>query len=482
VRARIAHHSSPRPARPVRSRKSGSAAATRSCPQAFRVLLVQPSEHAAESASTVERAIINQLAGFLRIEQDGEAGDGVAKVHPCPASFNEVVDEPEAKLVILGPEHPHTAKKDDSSARAAGAEILNRGSAGRNCGNMLVFLAGDKNRMVDLDQATRFYLAWKSISKDYENETLELTQFQAKQVEQKLKTADDTVKARIPETYFWLLVPGQKRPEQGQAFPPIEWQEIRLQGPEALSERASKKLRNEELLIVSMAGTRLQVEIEQVPLWRGNHVGVKQLVDDFAKYLYLPRVKNAQVILDAIQDGVSRLTWRQDTFAYADYYDATADRYRGLQAGVRPNVELNSRSVVVKPEVAGAQQDKDAAAAAAASAGTGASEATSGGSTAGQGTNSSAGATKPTTAGTEAKKVLRKFHAEVTIDGTRLSRDVDQIAAAVVQHLSGLVGSKVTVCLEIDADIPSGAGDSVVRTVTENCRTLKFENFGFEES
>jgi hypothetical protein len=34
----------------------------------------------------------------------------------------------------------------------------------------------------------------------------------------------------------------------------------------------------------------------------------------FAKYIYLPRVKNAQVILEAIQDKVARLTWKQDTF------------------------------------------------------------------------------------------------------------------------------------------------------------------------
>jgi len=52
----------------------------------------------------------------------------------------------------------------------------------------------------------------------------------------------------------------------------------------------------------------------------------------------------------------------------------------------------------------------------------------------------------------------------------------------VVQHLSGLLGAEVTVTLDIDAEIPSGAPDDVVRTVTENCRTLKFENSGFEES
>lgn len=59
---------------------------------------------------------------------------------------------------------------------------------------------------------------------------------------------------------------------------------------------------------------------------------------------------------------------------------------------------------------------------------------------------------------------------------------MDQIASAVVQHLSGLLGAKVTMTLDIAAEIPSGAPDNVVRTLTENCQTLKFENWGFEES
>ena len=31
-----------------------------------------------------------------------------------------------------------------------------------------------------------------------------------------------------------------------------------------------------------------------------------------------------------------------------------------------------------------------------------------------------------------------------------------------------------------DADIPAGAPDHVVRTVTENSRTLQFNSYGFE--
>jgi hypothetical protein len=37
------------------------------------------------------------------------------------------------------------------------------------------------------------------------------------------------------------------------------------------------------------------------------------------------------------------------------------------------------------------------------------------------------------------------------------------------------------VTLEVEAEVPSGVPDSVVRTVTENSRTLKFASQGFEK-
>jgi hypothetical protein len=289
------------------------------------------------------------------------------------------------------------------------------------------------------------------------------------------------VKGRIPETFVWLLVAGQKRPDAGQAFPAVEWQEFRLQGQEWLAERASKKLKNDGLLITSMAGAVLRFEIDQIPLWRGNHVGVKQLVDDFAKYLYLPRVKNAQVILDAIQDGVSRLTWEQDAFAYADYYDATAGRYRGLEVGRRPTVQLNANSVVVKPDVAAARLQKDSASVSTTTS-THDSPVGTGSEGGVQLQTEGNGAVPATPTGSHKPPILRRFHGSAIIDATRLSRDVDVIASSVVQHLTGLLDSKVTVTIEIEASIPSGAPDNVVRTVTENCRTLKFEDQGFEEA
>jgi hypothetical protein len=43
------------------------------------------------------------------------------------------------------------------------------------------------------------------------------------------------------------------------------------------------------------------------------------------------------------------------------------------------------------------------------------------------------------------------------------------------------VGSSVKVTLEIEADISAGVPENVVRTVTENSQTLKFNSHGFEK-
>ena len=75
----------------------------------------------------------------------------------------------------------------------------------------------------------------------------------------------------------------------------------------------------------------------------------------------------------------------------------------------------------------------------------------------------------------------KRFHGSVELDATRVGRDAGRIADEVISHLSGLVDSDVRVTLEIEAEIPNGAPDNVVRTVTENARTLKFKSQGFEK-
>jgi hypothetical protein len=62
----------------------------------------------------------------------------------------------------------------------------------------------------------------------------------------------------------------------------------------------------------------------------------------------------------------------------------------------------------------------------------------------------------------------------------RAGRDAGKIAEEVIAHLVGQTGANVTVTIEIEAHLPAGVSDQVVRTVTENSRTLKFTSHGFE--
>ena len=75
----------------------------------------------------------------------------------------------------------------------------------------------------------------------------------------------------------------------------------------------------------------------------------------------------------------------------------------------------------------------------------------------------------------------RRYHGSVALDPARVGRDVGRIAEEVIAHLAGLVGAEVAVTLEIEARIPGGPPDNVVRIVTENGRTLKFASHGFEK-
>ena len=67
------------------------------------------------------------------------------------------------------------------------------------------------------------------------------------------------------------------------------------------------------------------------------------------------------------------------------------------------------------------------------------------------------------------------------LDPARAGADASRIGEEVIAHLVGLVGAGVTITMEIEAEVAAGFPEKVVRTVTENGRTLKFSQQGFEK-
>jgi hypothetical protein len=254
-------------------------------------------------------------------------------------------------------------------------------------------------------------------------------------------------------------------------------QAVRLSGSEALAARASKRLRSDELLVTSLGSTILRKHLDEVPLWRGEHVAVRQLVEDFARYLYLPRLAGPEVLVQAIRDGVALLTWQSDTFAYAESFDEGAARYPGLRGGQVVALSPESAGVLVKPDVARRQMDAEAPTTPPAAGGGGGHGVGAQPGAPGASTREDAGAT----GGATGPARPRRFHGTVVLDPARVGRDASRIADEVIAHLARQVGADVRVTLEIEATLPNGASDPIVRTVTKNSRTLKFRSHGFEE-
>jgi len=412
-------------------------------------------EHPEDVAREIERRVREEVR-----RTSGE----FSRVHPFPKSSQDVPDDLDARLVVLGVDKPHT-RNGESPALATARQILEwRGSQPRIYRNTLVFLAADRTRLQDLDEAVRLYLAWDSIVR--EREELNLDPHQARTAERQREAANLMVEARIPETFRWLLVPVQLTPKA-----PLEWQAISLQGNGPLAVRASRKLIHESLLYPQLGGTVLRMEMDKVPLWRGDHVEIRQLIEDFAKYVYLPRIKDPSVLVQAICNGLSLVTWKEESFAYAESFDEQMKRYCGLQ--VAKNITLSETAPVgllVKPEVALRQLEAEA-----------------------QHTGQDVAETQPparsldeaphpedTITTTTQVTLIRRFHGAKELNPLRTGAEAGEVAREVIAHLTALPGANVRVTLEIQAFVPDGIPDRVVRTVTENCRTLKFTTHGFE--
>jgi hypothetical protein len=86
-------------------------------------------------------------------------------------------------------------------------------------------------------------------------------------------------------------------------------------------------------------------------------VSIRQLVEDFGRYLYLPRLQTTAVLLNAIRGGLALLTWEQDGFAYAENYDESEARYRRLRFREQIVVTEDDSGMLVRPEIARRQID-----------------------------------------------------------------------------------------------------------------------------
>jgi predicted AAA+ superfamily ATPase len=385
-----------------------------------------------------------------------------ARVHSSPKGGSDVPDEDEVALVALGPEYPHDPKASESrAAQAAKAILSSRGAGDRTNQNMLVFLAPDSLRLAELMDAAGQYLAWKSICDDGDAGKLNLDSYQRGQARSQRDAADETVRVRVGETYIWLLVP-----EQADGTAKVGLRTVKLSsGPDPLAIRAGAKLRNEELLVVKFGGVNLRLALIQKlgTYWDAHHeVGLRELWSWFARYVYLPRLRDVSVLEGAVRDGAGNILWRSETFAYAAAREEPAE-YRGLVAGRAADTPITSTSLIVDgsvlPDPLAGPETKTAAPDPGLAAGSG-------------------------SAPTPSPARVARFSGEAVLaDPCTPFPELEKLVKEIIGPLATQADVSLTVRVEIEASHAGAGGfsDQTIRTVSENARTLRLRKFDFEK-
>lgn len=379
-------------------------------------------------------------------------------VQVAPVSSGEVPDEAGGvRAVVLGVAHPHSGR-DTSEAMVEAKDILmQRGTVPRVYRNMLVFLAAETRQLDHLKEAVRSAIAWGEIVRD--TERLNLTQSDEALAKLKVVEANETMKTRLKEAWCYLLYPVQ---ESAQAE--VEWVSGKIPAQDGVLSRASKKLVSDEGLLPELGPTRLDRDLQKY-IWNGKgHLSLKDLWEYLNRYLYLPRLRGQSVLVKAVQAAVGAMI--PGPFAYAERWDEKTQTYLGLVIDRAPNapVFIDSDSVIVKAAVAEANRPTGGQGGEPSGAGAGdpppdAHQTYGGGS----------GPTKP-----PVDKDPTRFFGTVMISPERPARDIHQIIEAIVEQLTTIPGSQVSLKLEIDAEVPSGLDRAKVRTLVENANTLNF--------
>ncbi|GAB3031570.1 Swt1 family HEPN domain-containing protein [Parafrigoribacterium mesophilum] len=407
-----------------------------------------------------------------RLRAEERTRSDLAGIHVGPTDSGDIPDTEQARLVILHPRYSHKGKKGDSPAIGFARQATERrGTANRTNRNMVVFLAPDEDRLAELDQATRSFLAWKEIVG--KSNELNLTPQQLAQAQEKRDQFGRTVDDRLALTYQWVLNPVAPDPSS-----PFEIEIVRAEGQTgSLAERVAKKLGSTGAYSVQHAARSIRFSLDtKVPsAWSAGHVSVGALWGLYAQYPYMPRLRSREVLIDALDN--QPLLWQSEGFALAESYDEAAGSYVGLWLpGETGRAAISDATLIVKPELAEAQRAADLLATATAPGGDPANSDT------GEGTGASSPATGPastTTTTLPKKPVATRYVGSVPINAERYSADFAKIATEILANLAAS-GAKLSISLSIDAVHPYGFSEQQLRTIRENAGTLKFTTNEFE--
>jgi predicted AAA+ superfamily ATPase len=389
-------------------------------------------------------------------------------------AHGDVPDDSALRLVILGPEQGFT-KDDPRGATDAILEYLKlHGSQPRHRANRLIFLAPDYPVLARLQDATRTALAWGSIVDDIEEVKLVADQLQKKQAEKELASANAVLPKAARECFKWLLCPVQDDPTATK--PNIEPFQLNTTSSSASGEleRVSKE---NELVIEAWSPIHLRDRLKEI-YWKDDKVavGAMSFWEDSLRYLYLPRLRNKEVLAQAIRTGAKA----RDFFGIA--YSQSGEKFEGFEFG-SANVQFNDTLLLIQPAAAEAYEAKQVKPPApAVTGGRGSGNPPIVGPSPGPGETTVVdkphGGTGPTPPPPSQK--LNEFFGSVEISAGSAKVKLAEVADEIIAQLRSDPNAHVTINVEIHAEFPNGASDQIRRAVSENATSLGFKSKTWE--
>lgn len=390
----------------------------------------------------------------------------------------DVPDDSALRLVVMPPESWYSKAEPKVATEAVLEAVKYNGSKPRYRGNRLLFIMADQTVLGRLRDAAKVCLAWGSIVEDVKDGKLNIDQLQKKQAETELKTADEVLPRVLRETYKWLLCPAQASPG---APTEVEAYPLNTGGAASTTSEVERICRENELVIKEWSPFHLHSKLAEV-YWKGGKVtaGALAFWEDSQKYLYLPRLKNRDVLAEVVKSGAAK----SDFFGTAD--GESDGRYLGFAlAGGHP--QLTDTLLLIEPEAAAAYakrlEDERIETEARARQ---EREAREKGTQpnlpiappdASQTTNPSNGKPGPgpgpgPDATTKVAPKAKSYHASADINASMAKKRLSELADEIISVLANDPTASVRLTLEISADFPNGVSDQIKRAVSENAKSL----------
>ena len=381
----------------------------------------------------------------------------------------DVPDDTALRLVVLSPEQSLTKDDTHQATDAVLEHLRTHGGQPRHRTNRLIFLAPDHAVLSRLREATRVALAWASIVEDVEEDRLNIDQIQRKQAEKESQAASAVLPRAARECFKWLLCPVQDDPTATK--PTIESFPLNTTSGNAPAELA-RVCRENELVIETWSPIHLRAKLKEL-YWKESKPAVRAMAfwEDTLRYLYLPRLKSRDVLAAVVRTGAAS----KDFFGTA--YAQTDGKYDGFHLG-DGGVSLDDALLLIEPEAAKKYAIEEQTLIVARQPETGRHGASH--ANAQEGAEVAAEGKKSGGVGQVFASKAKLFRGSVDVNPTLAKSRLNTIADEVIALLGSDPNATVRITLEIDAEFPNGASDTIKRGVSENATSLEFKTKDWE--